>query len=236
MGLFGYNNGMFVSLEHLIACEGQGDADRLQKQLYSLDIPEPLPKLPWWQDWRIFLAGFVLIAALLWQHALTIGQMIAAIPAFLVEAFEQMCYYLPLFYHTLVTRPLKETYRYGPAVLGGWEGADLEAICARMTYGDRDFWERNYRDCENMYLAKESAYLFIGRPLVFLVLLLIGLWILRQWLWYHALQDRDRYQDRDMIQTYRAIQVLLRQMGRMARMEDRGRRQHIQGRDDYGHD
>jgi hypothetical protein len=241
VGLFGYHNGMFVSLDYLISCHGESasldESQFLQKQLYSLYIPKPVPKVPWWHDWRVTLGGLVLFFAVLWKKLPSLLHMVSSIPLFFESVWEQLRYFLPAFYHSLVTQPLKETYRYGPAVFGGWEGASLPSICARMTYGDQDFWERNFPDCEAMYLAKESAFLFVGRPLVFLVLVLMWVWIFRQWLWYRALRhnrirDRDRYnQDRDMIQTYRAIQILFRQLTRMVRMgenQDRGGRRPLQ--------
>ena len=80
-----------------------------------------------------------------------------------------------------------------------------------------------------MYEAKEAAFLFVGRPVVFLVLLMALVWIVKQFLIYHELQQRDRYQDRDMVQTYHAMQVIFRQINRMAGTADRGRRQ----REDY---
>lgn len=228
---------MFVSLEHLLSCTETtpDEAQTLHKQLYSLYVPERPPPTPWWDDWRIITGGIVLIIGIVYKHLPILLRMISAIPLALENLWHQICHFVPIFYHNLVTKPLKDTYRYGPSFFGGWEGASLPSICARITYNDKDFWERNYRDCENMYLAKESAYLFVGRPLVFLVLLIALVWIIRQYLWYQALRHDNRYQDRDMIQTYRAIQVLFRQMNRMMRVHnDRGgRRGH---REDYHDD
>jgi len=220
---------MFVSLEHLLSCSetSPDEAKGLRKQLYSLYMPQPIPKDPWWHDWRVILGTIVLVLAILYQQLPSILHMITAIPVMIEHLWNQLFHYVPLFYHSLVTQPLKDTYRYGPSFFGGWEGADLPTICARITYGDEDFWARNYRDCEKMFVAKESAFLFVGRPLVFLILLVIWVWILRQILWYRALQqqhrqqfDQNRYQDRDMVQTYRALQVIFRQVNRMMRVNN----------------
>lgn len=226
VGLFGYTNGLFVSLEHLLACSenSSDEVQALHNQLYSLYIPEPIPQPPWWDDWRILGGGIFLVVAILYTQLPNVLYMISSIPLAVEKLFHKIMYYVPLFYHNLVTQPLKDTYRYGPTVFGGWEGVDLPTICARLTYGTEDFWQRNYKDCENMYLAKESAFLFVGRPLIFLVLVLIFVWIVRQWMWYEALKVRDRYQDRDMIQTYQAIQILFRQMNRMVRTNDHQQR------------
>lgn len=229
-GLFGYHNGMFVSLEHLLSCSNETmpgeDAKTLQQQVYSLSVPEERKhdKIPWWENPQIILGVLAMVLGILWlQQHLVLG-LISGIPMALETVWDYLMYFLPRMYHGLVTRPLQDTYRYGPSFMGGWEGASLTNICARMTYGDEEFWKRNLQDCENMYEAKESAFLFVGRPLVFLVLLLALVWIVKQWLWYHELQQRDRYQDRDMVQTYRAMQVLFRQLSRMAGTTDRGHR------------
>eukprot|EP00797_Seminavis_robusta_P003731 Sro1238_g255200.2 (272) ;mRNA; r:7028-7843 len=245
VGLFGYQNGMFVSLEHLLSCgdtTSEEDSKFLRRQIYSLYMPKPVPKAPWWHDWRVIFGGLVLFFAVVWKKLSLLLHMVSGIPFFLESVWDQLCFLLPAFYHSLVTQPLKDTYRSGPAVFGGWEGASLPSICARMTYGDQEFWERNFSDCQAMYQAKESAFLFVGRPLVFLVLMLMMVWILRQWLWYRALRinqqrNHQQYQqDREMIQFYRAIQVLFRQLNRMARAgdQDRGGRRQLQQQDGYG--
>lgn len=213
------------------------DPQALHKQVYSLYIPAPIPPPPWWDDWRILGGGISLVVAIFYLQLPNVLRMISAIPVSVQNLAHQIVYYAPLFYHNLVTQPLKDTYRYGPSFFGGWEGVDLPSICARLTYGTEDFWQRNYKDCENMYLAKESAFLFVGRPLIFLVLLLIFIWILRQWLWYQALHVRDnRHQDRDMIQTYNAIQVLFRQINRMARINNQHYNRGGHRRNDYRDD
>lgn len=234
-GLFSYDDAMFVSLEHLLSCSKTvpEDAPMLRKQIYSLHVPEALPPnlAPWWQDWQVLTGTFVFLLAFLWFQQSLLLSMISAIARAFENLWSNLLYILPVMYHGLVTRPLQDTYRYGPSFMGGWEGASLTTICARMTYGDEEFWKRNLRDCESMYEAKESAFLFVGRPLVFLLLILAFVWIVKQWLWYHELQQRERYQDRDMVQTYRAMQVLFRQVNRMAGSGDRVRRP----RDDHHH-
>ena len=223
---------MFVSLEHLLSCSetSEEEPQKLHTQIYSIYMPEPLPKVPWWHDWRIITGTIVLVLAILYQNMPLILHLISIIPVAMENLWNQLFYYAPLMYRGLFTKPLKDTYRYGPSFFGGWEGADLPTICARITYGDKEFWARNFRDCEKMYLARESAFLFVGRPLMFLCLFVILVWIMRQFMWYQALHEHDRHQDKDMIQTYRAIQVLFRQINRMIRANERGGRRQ---RDDF---
>jgi len=231
-GLFGYKTGIFFSLEHLLSCNETSSSDyvkELHDQIYSLYVPQPAPPSPWSDDWRIIGGGIVLLLSILYLQLPNVLHLISAIPMGVDNLALQTAYYIPLFYHSLVTQPLKDIYRYGPSFFGGWEGANLPTICARLTYGTEDFWQRNYQDCEKLYQAKESAYLFVGRPLIFLIILMFFIWMARQWMWYEALKVRDnRYHDRDMIQTYQAIQTLFQQMNRMVRANNPQHRGHRQ--------
>lgn len=205
--------------------------NNIHKQIYSLFPPTPKPPLQWWElyPWYYWVGLALAIIAFLWKNQPTIWKMFSAIYVSIQQFVTELIRLIPIGYHHLVTKPLQDTYRYGPSFFGGWEGASLTTICARMTYGDEEFWERNFEDCENMYQAKESAFLFVGRPLLFLLLLSFVAWIIKQYMWHNAMRERDRYRDRDMIEFYRAIQVLFRQSNRMIG-NIRNQHQHLQQR------
>lgn len=115
----------------------------------------------------------------------------------------------------LFMTPIREWYRYGPYVLGGWEGLPLEDICGRMThyYGSgstagRDFWKRNLRECEELYHSKEETFLRMVRPIsygiaFFLLYRMIASLVIRYG------ETRRKYQiDPAALETYQAIQTL----------------------------
>jgi hypothetical protein len=111
-----------------------------------------------------------------------------------------------------IVHPLRDMYRNGPWIIGGWEGDRLERVCSRITYhGDESFWSRNLAECERIYSAKEAAWLRVTRPLANVVVLValfsIGRRVLRR-----PIPRRLSPTERDALETYRAIQVLTRQL------------------------
>jgi nitrate reductase gamma subunit len=119
---------------------------------------------------------------------------------------------LSLIFETVLNMPLRELYRYGPAVIG-WEGESLPKICARITFhGDELFWMRNVEECQRIFSLKEDAWLRLTRPIVYLGLLCAVVQIARMLVREHALQQRP--QNRDMVETYQAFQILMRQVKR----------------------
>ena len=118
-----------------------------------------------------------------------------------------------LVFETLINLPLREIYRYGPSVIG-WEGASLPAICARITYhGDEAFWARNLVECQRIFSLKEEAWLRFTRPLVYCGGAILAIQVVRMLVREHALQRRQPL-DRDMVETYQAFQIMMRQLKR----------------------
>jgi hypothetical protein len=132
-------------------------------------------------------------------------------------------------YEATMHEPLTYMYRYGPWFLGGWsvtpgykssEQSELANICARLTeYGDSTFWSRNLEDCQRIYSAKEEAYIRVAQPVLYFVVALIILASVRFCIWemhriraMHAQQQRPM--DRDMVETFRAMQILMQQAKR----------------------
>jgi len=116
--------------------------------------------------------------------------------------------------NTCIDLPLQEFYRNAPAVLGGWEGQSLPGICARITFhGDEAFWGRNVQECERIFSYKEEHYMRIVKPGVYGVLVVVVIYVIRMLVREHALHRRQP-QNRDMVETYHAIQILLRQFKR----------------------
>ncbi len=113
----------------------------------------------------------------------------------------------------LVEFPLKELYRHGPSFLG-WEGDSLPKICARITYhGDPEFWSRNMDECQRVYDSKEAAALHIWKPILMLFWIIGLFYMVRLILARWALNRRERL-DPDVVETYQAIRMLVRQFRR----------------------
>ena len=109
--------------------------------------------------------------------------------------------------------PLREVYRYGPSVVG-WEGEPLPRICAQITYtGDEGFWSRNIEECERIYRAKEDAALLFRKPLLVLVIIVAVFYMVKSIVEARALRRRERI-DPNMVETFRAINMLSRQLRR----------------------
>lgn len=105
----------------------------------------------------------------------------------------------------LIETPLKQLYRNGPSIVGGWEGEKMEKICMRITYhGDVDFWARNMEECLKIYHSKELSLLLVTKPILYLVLLILAFTVI------HALVKASAVSkpDPDMVATYKAFKVL----------------------------
>jgi len=113
----------------------------------------------------------------------------------------------------LIEVPLREVYRHGPSIVG-WESEPLPRICARITYhGDESFWTRNIDECERIYQSKELAAMQIRKPIVIGFLMLVLFYMTKSIVEARALRMRERV-DPNMVETYRAIQMLTRQLRR----------------------
>jgi len=174
----------------------------MRKQIYALNLrPPPPPETPWWKHREVWIAvGIAVIGRTLYVYNETVTHALwtAAISS----------------YEMTIQLPLKELYRHGPWLVG-WEGDSLPRICARITYhGDAAFWSRNLEECQRIYAAKEEAYLRLARPVVYAVMSMFFILILRFIIWeLTAPRERPRPPtDRDMIETYRAFQVIMGQV------------------------
>lgn len=115
--------------------------------------------------------------------------------------------------NVFVELPLKELYRHGPSFLG-WEGDSLPRICARITYhGDPEFWSLNMDECQRVYDSKEAAALHVWKPILMLIWVIGVFCMVRSILATWALRRRERL-DPDMVETYQAIRMLVRQFRR----------------------
>ena len=111
--------------------------------------------------------------------------------------------------------PLRELYRHGPSIIG-WEGEPLPKICARITYhGDEIFWSRNIEECTRIYQAKELAAMQVRKPIVIGFIICVLFYMIKSIVEARALRRRERI-DPNMVETYRAIQMLTRQLRRAA--------------------
>jgi hypothetical protein len=207
VGVFCERNGLFVTLEHLLATPA------LHTEIVSLAFYPPLPRpprpTPWYREtwfWTILLTPLGL--AMLYQ----------AIEAYGVELWMAGTWIVASTFDVVVQLPLQELYRYGPWFIG-WEGSTLPAVCARITYyGDVAFWNRNLEECQDIYQAKEEAFLRVARPTLYTIALMIILWLVREVLQHRIHLARHRAgpatapPPADMVDTYRAFQILLRQV------------------------
>ena len=209
VGLFVESTGLFVSLDHLLSASAT-----MRRQVYALyHRPPPPPGTPWWKHIELWIAvGIVIIGRLLYVHKEIVMRVLwtAAVTS----------------YDMTIQLPLKELYRHGPWFVG-WEGDSLPRICARITYhGDAAFWSRNLEECQRIYAAKEEAYLRLARPAVYAVVMVFFVAILRFIVWeLTAPRERPRPPtDRDMVETYRAFQVIMGQVRKQ--LTPRDDRQH----------
>lgn len=116
-------------------------------------------------------------------------------------------------FDVLIEFPLRELYRHGPSLVG-WEGEPLPRICARVTYhGDEEFWSRNLEECERIFLSKEAAAMQVRKPLLISFLCIIAFYMVKSIVEARALRQRERI-DPNMVETFRAINMLTRQLRR----------------------
>lgn len=208
-GLFVEELGLFRSLQDIV----QGHPT--PQYTYTVFVRPPPPKeLPWWSHvstvWLVLflvtILPFSTLCVRIYNHSETII-------TFTTE-------FLIWMYKSAVQIPLADLYRHAPLI--GWQGyRDKPHICARLThYGDADFWARNLDDCLRIYHDAETSFLSIARPAVHGLVFTLLLWIV--WSVAHAWLVEQRRQahrghpppDRDMVETYRALQILLRQVKR----------------------
>jgi len=206
---------------------------------YALPPPQPPPHIPWYQETWVWIALCGPIA---------VGILYKLFRSYGPEIWLAIGWIAQSLYDTSIQLPLQELYRYGPWFIG-WEGAALPTICARITYyGDAEFWRRNYQECSEIYQAKEEAFLRVARPTMYAMVALVLLWLLAQLLRHWRQVARYRHQRAasmapppEMVDTYRAIQVLLRQVRKGLEPEQpppqsqQARRQ-LRGRESDNHD
>jgi hypothetical protein len=219
VGLFVERNGVFVTLDHIV----RHPRDFLNDRFLLLPVPPPPPLPPpppalWHHLW--FWVTVLCVPCVAYLIVFHDAHLLA------VEAGRDLSF---LVYDNSIELPLQELYRHGPWFIG-WEGEPLSHICARITYhGDSNFWSRNPDECERIYAAKEEAFMRIARPVMYGVVLVFSLFALRVIVWEMARIRREHDAatqaarakhlhpppDREMIDTYRAFQVLLHQAGRV---------------------
>mmetsp|Transcript_18229 Transcript_18229/g.25930 ORF Transcript_18229/g.25930 Transcript_18229/m.25930 type:complete len:299 (+) Transcript_18229:189-1085(+) len=113
----------------------------------------------------------------------------------------------------LVNKSLLALYRHGPSVIG-WEGLSYPLICSRVTlYGNEEFWSKNYEECAAIYNAKELSFLAFTRPLVYLFFFLFLMVAI-----VRGTRRRQPPLDPNMVETFRSIQMLARQLKRAFEM------------------
>lgn len=127
----------------------------------------------------------------------------------LLFSFLNIPFYL---FDAVIEFPLRELYRHGPSFLG-WEGEPLAKICSRVTHhGDEQFWKRNMDECEAIYASKEAAAMQVRKPILIGFLLLIAFYMVKSLVEARAM--RRHQLDPNMVETYRAITMLTRQLKR----------------------
>ena len=127
--------------------------------------------------------------------------------------------------------PAREIYRYGPSAVG-WEGRDLIDICSQMNrryyfvglglgnaaagndYEDREYWRQNPRVCETIYRMKEEGFVRMCRPLWYIAVIAVSFVAIQRLVAAAFAKNpppRLNRTDRAVLDTYRAIQILLRE-------------------------
>ena len=127
----------------------------------------------------------------------------------MLRSFVNIPFYL---FDVMIEFPLKELYRHGPSLVG-WEGKPLAKICSHVThYGDEEFWRRNMEECEEIYASKEAAAMHIRKPALIGVIILVLFYMVKSIVEAQAM--RRQQLDPNMVETYRAITMLARQLKR----------------------
>ena len=125
--------------------------------------------------------------------------------------------------------PARELYRYGPSVVG-WEGRELIDICTQMNrryyfvglgggggnnnYDDREYWRRNPDACDVIYRMKEESFVRMCRPLWYLTLMAVSFVVIQRLIAAAFAKEPPQQlnrTDRAVLQTYRALQMLVRE-------------------------
>jgi hypothetical protein len=199
VGLFQESRvGHFYTLEHVLQSN-----ERDLVYTVQFTPPPPTPSLPWYQQympWLLLFSFFILLMTFLFWPTLL----------YLMERT------LMWLHQAVVQIPLTELYRHGPWMVG-WEGASLPHICSRITYhGDEVFWSRNLEECQRIFGQKQDAWLQMARPVWWILLLSLVLLTVR---WIVDALRRPPPLDRDMVETYRAWQILLHQASRAFQLQ-----------------
>ena len=168
--------------------------------VFHLSQRKPMKHIPWYLQYHWMAVMCLVVLGIFYFHAHNFVQ--------------TLCKTWSGLLHITIHLPLQEYYRNAPAIMGGWEGQSLPAICARITFhGDELFWRRNLEECERIFTFKEEAFMRLAKPAVYVVLLTTSVWVIRMLVREHA-RHRRPLQNRDMVETYHAIQILLRQFKR----------------------
>jgi hypothetical protein len=209
-GLFAERTGVFSSLRYILTLSSPtADEQKREEErrlIYAVSLaPPPVgpPRRPWWREYPELVTALLVVAA-----GVVLHRRGDAVRTWAANAAVALL-------HATIELPLQELYGSGPWFLG-WEGDPLPRICARITYhGDEAFWSRNGAECERIYAAKREAWMRLARPTMGLALLTVSVAVVRFtiWEWRRVRWERPPT-DRDMVETYRAFQVLLRQVRR----------------------
>ena len=240
-GLFVDPSGPFVSLGQLLSAPQQW-----RHTIFCLypSIRPPRPVAPptlWYHEPAVVAAmivsGTILIMSVVaeWRYGL-FSQTVAWLERVLwsphAQPWDEVLYgYWVSVHHVTMELPLQELYRFGPSWLGGWEGDSLPHICRRITFhGDRVFWERNYTECQALFENKQKAFVRFALPMVYGVVFIGSILAIRfisgalyQMYLDRVFAERRRQPPPDMVETYRAFQVILRQIREALVQDPRGR-------------
>lgn len=182
-----------MSLQHILSIPPEDHGC-----IFSLERRRLPPRTPWYLQYHWMALLLIVSVTLLYRFGESI--LLAS-----VNAAHALLEYS-------VDIPLQEFYRHAPII--GWEGQSLPSICARITFhGDEAFWRRNVDECERIFSFKEEAFLRMTKPIVYMTMGVLLIYVVRMLVREHALHRR-RPQNTEMVETYHAIQVLIRQFRR----------------------
>jgi hypothetical protein len=222
VGLYCEGTGTFVSVPYLVSITQRHD----QMLVYAVawEPPPPPPPTPrkntvafLWNRLQPWCAHTVIkLLATIWARGLIPITVLWIVYAHSDKTAAAIWRTGELLYDRLVELPLRDVYQYGPWFLGGWEGLDASAICARATlYGDAAFWSTHLDDCREIYHRRRLAWYLVARPILLGAWFLVVLWTLRWALWLWQVYQRIRSPlDRDMAEVYQAVHVIARQFHR----------------------
>lgn len=78
--------------------------------------------------------------------------------------------------------------------------------------GDDNFWTRNMDECIRIYQEKEKSAIQIRKPIVYLAAIYVLILLIRSLI--QAWAYRRRQVDPDMLETFQAFNMLMRQIRR----------------------